>query len=407
MNGNPIPISYSAAGIKNERGDIIGEVVFIMDISKRKQAEEAVRKSEAKFRNIYESNMIGIIFWDRDGNILDANEAFLQMVGYTRAEILSGTVRWRDMTPPKYAHLDDIALEEMAIKGVSATFEKEYIRKDGSYVPILIGAAILEGDQSMGIAFVLDNTKRKQAEVELKKTSENLARSNSELQQFAYVASHDLQEPLRMVASYMQLLERRYKDKLDNDAQEFIAYAVDGATRMKTLINDLLQYSRIETRANPLELTDMENALNQTLSNLEMAIKETNAVITHDALPHIIADSMQMVQLLQNLIDNGIKFHSDKLPQIHIGAKQNENEWVFSVRDNGIGIDPQYFNRLFIIFQRLHSRDEYPGTGIGLAVCKRIVARHGGQIWVESEVGEGATFYFTIPIRRGESNKEK
>jgi len=245
-----------------------------------------------------------------------------------------------------------------------------------------------------------------QAEGTLKETLNNLARSNSELQQFAYVASHDLQEPLRMVTSYMQLLERRYKDKLDNDAKEFIAYAVDGAIRMKTLINDLLQYSRIETRANPFELTDIENMLKQTISNLEMAIKENNAVITHDALPHVIADSTQMVQLLQNLIENGIKFHSDKPPQIHIGAKQNENEWEFSVRDNGIGIDPQYFNRLFLIFQRLHSRDEYPGNGIGLAVCKRIIVRHGGKIWVESKVGEGSTFYFTIPIPLGESNKE-
>lgn len=200
-----------------------------------------------------------------------------------------------------------------------------------------------------------------------------------------------------MVASYTQLLARRYKGKLDSDADEFIGYAVDGATRMQQLINALLDYSRVSTRAKPLRPTNFEESLNHAIANLQASIKENNAVVTHDQLPTVEADSTQMVQLFQNLVGNAIKFHSEKQPEVHIGAERNGTEWIFSVRDNGIGIDPQYFDRIFIIFQRLHSRGEYPGTGIGLAICKKIIERHKGRIWVESRPGEGATFYFTIP----------
>jgi light-regulated signal transduction histidine kinase (bacteriophytochrome) len=243
-------------------------------------------------------------------------------------------------------------------------------------------------------------SKNKKDEENLQKILKDLERSNAELQQFAYVTSHDLQEPLRMVASYVQLLERRYRGKFDSDADEFIAFTVDGVNRMKALINDLLLYSRVETQGQSFELTDMERVLSQTLINLRFAIEQNGAIVTHDTLPHVMADSAQMIQVVQNLIENAIKFHSEKPPKIHIGAKKDDSEWIFSVRDNGIGIDPLYFSRLFVIFQRLHGRNEYPGTGIGLAVCKRIVEHHGGRIWVESQLGQGATFYFTIPIKR-------
>lgn len=228
---------------------------------------------------------------------------------------------------------------------------------------------------------------------------QELVRSNAELQQFAYIASHDLQEPLRMVTSYLQLLERRYKGKLDADADDFIHYAVDGAMRMRTLINDLLSYSRIGTRGQSFELTNCTEAVSCAIANLEVAIAERSAIITCQDLPTVQADPTQLTQLFQNLISNAIKFGHESAPQIGIHASRQEQAWLFSVQDNGIGIDPQYAERIFVIFQRLHNRIDYSGTGIGLAICKKIVERHGGRIWVQSEVGQGATFYFTLPDR--------
>ncbi len=240
---------------------------------------------------------------------------------------------------------------------------------------------------------ILDNLEEK-----VKERTEELACSNEELQQFAYVASHDLQEPLRMITSYLQLLQRRYQGKLDDKADKYIYFAVDGAARMQVLINDLLEFSRVTTRAGETTPTNSEFVLNQVFSNLDLYIRENNAIVSHDLLPEVTADSTQLAQVFQNLIINGIKFHSEKTPRIHISAEKKESEWLFSVRDNGIGIDPQYSEKIFEVFKRLHKKEEYPGTGIGLAICKKIVERHGGRIWVESELGKGSTFYFTLPI---------
>src|SRR3989337_1680053 len=238
-----------------------------------------------------------------------------------------------------------------------------------------------------------------QANMDLRKHAEELKRSNSELEQFAYVASHDLQEPLRMVASFTQLLSRRYKDILDDNAKEFISFAVDGANRMQRLINDLLSYSRIQTKERAFNETDCEEILGQVRANLHESIEKNGAMITNDPLPAVFVDQTQMLQLFQNLIDNAIKFSGKGPPRVHLSAENKGGEWLFTVRDNGIGIDPQFNKRIFMIFQRLHSREEYPGTGIGLAICKRIVERHGGEIWVESEHEKGSTFYFTIPVK--------
>lgn len=234
------------------------------------------------------------------------------------------------------------------------------------------------------------------ARQDLEQSVAELGRSNADLQQFAYVASHDLQDPLRMVSSYTQLIARRYKGKLDADADEFIAFAVDGANRMQRLIQDLLAYSRVKTGGRQFEPTAMETVLKAALDNLTNAVKESHAIITHDPLPAVMGDEKQLAQLFQNLLSNALKFGGAQPPHIHISAKQADGDWVFSVRDDGIGIDPQYAERIFVIFQRLHTREEYPGTGIGLAICKKIVERHGGRIWVESERGKGATFYFTM-----------
>jgi len=236
-------------------------------------------------------------------------------------------------------------------------------------------------------------------ELELRVTerTQELMRSNEELEQFAYVASHDLQEPLRMVGSYMQIIESRYQGKLDADADKFIGFAVDGAKRMQALIRGLLAYSRVGARGKRTEAACCEELIQSAIADLKLAAEECGAIITHDPLPTINADPTQIVQLFQNLLSNALKFHGKEPPRVHVSASRSDRVWTFSIKDNGIGIDPTFFERIFIIFQRLHARKEYPGTGIGLAVCKKIIERHGGKIWVESEPGQGTTFFFTIP----------
>ncbi|MEO8629669.1 MAG: ATP-binding protein, partial [Betaproteobacteria bacterium] len=271
-------------------------------------------------------------------------------------------------------------------------------RKEATEFPIEIMLSPLENAAGILVtAAIRDITKRNAAEAHLLEKLEELKRSNEELEQFAYIASHDLQEPLRMVASYTQLLAKRYKGKLDADADEFIAFAVGGASRMQQLIQDLLAYSRVGTQANELLETSSEEALQEALVNLRGAIEDSGALVTHDPLPLVLGDDALLVQLFQNLIGNAIKYRRLEIPQVRISAVRAEGErWLFSVRDNGLGIDPQYFDRIFGMFQRLHTREEFSGTGIGLAICKKIIERHGGSISVESKLGEGSTFHFAL-----------
>ena len=364
------------------------------------RAEEALRAASSYSRNLIEVSLDPLVTISAEGKITDVNTATEKITGMGR-EMLIGSDFSSYFTEPENARA---GYQQVLTRGYVTDYPLSIRHQAGTITDLLYNAVLYQNEDgsTAGVfAAARDITERKRAEEALKKTMADLERSNKELEQFAYVASHDLQEPLRMVASFTQLLAKRYRDKLDADANEFINYAVDGANRMQKMVNDLLSYSRVGHRGKSFEPTDCTGILNQALTDLNVAIDENEAVITHDALPVMMGDESQLVQLFQNLIGNGIKFRSKEAPRIHISAQESGNEWIFTVQDNGIGIDPQYNERIFMIFQRLHGREEYPGTGIGLAICKKIVERHGGRVWVDSQPGNGSTFYFTIPKTGG------
>jgi PAS domain S-box-containing protein len=371
----------------------------------RKRAEETLKESEKRFRGMADTSPLAIYMstgLEQKAHYI--NPRFIQLFGYTIEDVPTVGHWWPRAYPDEKYRQQIVEEWQDKVKraiDTSSTIEPMDVVvtcKDGSTKNIIWGFTFL-GDTNF--AFGLDVTERKRAEEELMQRAEELARSNAELEQFAYIASHDLQEPLRMVASYTQLLGKRYKGKLDGDADEFISFAVEGANRMQRLINDLLTYSRVGTRGQGPEPIYSEQVLDEALATLQLAITESAAQVTHDPLPKVLADGAQLGQVFQNLIGNALKYRGDAPPRIHISAAQEGDMWVFSVRDNGIGIDPDYHERVFVIFQRLHTREEGSGTGMGLAVCKKIVERHGGRIWLESELGKGATFYFTIPAVAG------
>jgi PAS domain S-box-containing protein len=358
----------------------------------------------ARTKLILDSAGDGIYGLDLEGKVTFINPAASKMLGLNGGQIVGKPMEqivhhtMSDGLPFAEASPILTILEDgMPRQGTEELFR----RNDGTSIPVdYLSTPIFERGELIGsVVSFRDVTERQRAEQALAEKARELARSNTELEQFAYVASHDLQEPLRMVSSYTQLLARRYKGKLGSDADDFIAYAVDGAARMQRLIQDLLTYSRVGTKGREFVPTDCERLLDRVLGDLKVAIEESGAVVTRDALPIVRGDETQIGQLLQNLIGNALKFHNQESPRVHVSSKRNGKEWIFSIRDNGIGIDAQYAERIFVIFQRLHRREEYPGTGIGLAVCKKIVERHGGRIWVESNQQKGATFYFTLPIQ--------
>ena len=407
--GKTVPIIKSVVSVVLHGRQCLLE--SFVDITDRKQGEEVLEKLRRENELILNSAGEGILGLDREGKHTFANPAAARLLGYKVEELIGrhGHSIWHHTKPDgsPYPEQECQILSSYKDGHVHSVANEVFWRKDGRGFPVeYTSTPIIEKGKLIGaVVTFTDITERKQAEEILKKKTEELARSNKELEQFAYVASHDLQEPLRMVTSYVQLLARRYKGKLDGSADEFIGFAVDGAARMQRLINDLLTYSRVGTRGEEFEPADCEIVLQQSLKNLQIAAEEKQAVVTHDPLPTIMADHVQLGQLFQNLIGNAIKFQGTEPPHVHISASRNENSWVFSVRDNGIGIAPEYSEKIFVIFQRLHGRDKYPGTGIGLAVCKKIVERHGGRIWVESEPGKGATFLFTLPMK-GEASDE-
>lgn len=399
INGSISIVLWNSANVLDtDNKNIIATIAQGHNITHRKLLEGVLH-----FQSEILSNMSEAVYLARmeDGIIVYTNSNFEKMFGYQSDEMIGRHVSIVNNPTEKDPKETTKEILNFINENGYWNGEIQNIKKDGtvfwSYACVTLFIHSIFGKVLLTI--YTDITQRKKNELEIQQLLENLEISNKELEQFAYVSSHDLQEPLRMIASYTQLLEKRYKDKLDADALDFIHYAVEGANRLQKLINDLLDYSRITSRGRELEKVDTSMILGYVISNLQQLIAENSAFITIDDLPLVQADESQLVRLFQNLIANAIKFKKKtESPKIHISCKKKNNLYEFSVSDNGIGIDMQYQEKIFTIFQRLHTIKDYPGTGIGLAICKRIVERHGGTIWFESKENEGSTFYFTLKV---------
>ena len=400
-----------------------------------RKVQGEIEESRTKYSELYDFAPIGYFIFDRDGLIREVNLTGSKFLNIDRSLLINKP--FDSFIPPEFQDVFREHLTQVLSTNTKQTCELRLQREGATpfYAALesiaLIASRDMEGDYTQCLSAVSDITEYKRAEEiirisydemekrvqqrthelkniteKLARSNEKLARSNTELRDFVYAASHDLQEPLRVIAGFANLLAKRYKGKLDEKADNYVGFITDGVESMYGVIKDLLEYSRIETTSKSFKSTDSSKALNQAISNLKASVEESGTEITVDALPAIMADDSQIVRLFQNLISNAIKFRSKEPPKIHISAAEVENGWLFSVQDNGIGIDPQYGKRIFVIFQRLHTREEYPGTGLGLTICARIVERHGGTIWVESGIGKGSTFFFTIPALRDFLNSE-
>lgn len=379
------------------------------EIEERKLAERALAEKQALLMDVLEFVPVGVWVLDKKGKRLMGNQMARKIWGgmkYTgRGDILLHKGWWANTG--EQIKEEEWATARTLLKGETVINEEVLIECfDGNIKTILLSSVPIQENGELGaIVTNVDISEIRLYQEKLQQTLLELERSNKELEQFAYIASHDLQEPMRMIASFTQLLAARYQGRLDEKADEYIAFALEGARRMQTLIRDLLKYARVTSRLKPFDLLDCNEILEDVLSDLQLVISESSAEITFDTLPVVMGDITQIRQLLQNLISNALKFRGTDSPVIHISAVREQKEWILSVRDNGIGIDPQFHERIFLIFQRLHEREKYPGTGIGLALCKKIVELHGGKIWLESEPGRGTTFYFSIPRIRQEIKK--
>jgi PAS domain S-box-containing protein len=368
--------------------------------TERKRAEVAVREALRYAENIVETVREPLVVLDIDLKILSANRSFYNTFKVTPDETIGNFIYDLGNRQWDIPRLRTLFEEILPISTHFDNFEVEHnFPIIGRKIMLLNARRIYRKDIGMQMILLAieDITEHKRREEELKKLSEELARSNTDLRDFAYVASHDLKKPLQSIEGFAKLLARRYKGKLDAKADEFIEYIGSGVKRMQMFIKDLLEYSQVGAKEKKFKPTDCSGVVQKAVGNLQAAIEESNAVVTYDELPTVMVDTPQMISLLQNLIDNAIKFRGKEAPRIYISAERKGDEWVFSIRDNGIGIDPKDSELIFGMFQRLHGSTDYPGTGIGLAICKKIIERHGGRIWVESEAGKGSTFYFTMP----------
>jgi len=389
--------------LRDEEGTLLGHYRFMKDITLRKMSETALCASERRFRVLAAHAPVGIFQCNTDGRCSYVNARWTDMTGISARQAERNG--WLAALHPDDQNQITAAWQQAAAAGKQWNAELRFARAGGNSIRVSCSTAPIRDESASVdgyIGIITDITALKESEETLAEQAEELHRSNRELEQFAYIASHDLQEPLRMVSSYTQLLERRYRGKLDSDADEFINYAVEGATRMRSLIDDVLDLARVSRDAPPDEPTDLQSLLAAALADLAAVIREKNAQITSDPLPIVAGNPSQLRQVLQNLIGNAIKF-CKRPPQIHLEARREDDNWTISIRDNGIGIDPNHLGKIFQAFQRLHGHSEFVGNGIGLAVCKRIVERHGGTIEVDSRPNEGSTFTFTLPAANSDS----
>jgi PAS domain S-box-containing protein len=397
----------------------IDDLATMLFGGKGQSAQQEAPSAETKYRTLVEQipAVVFLAYMDRGISEAYVSPQIENILGFTQEEWLNDPVRWY-----RQIHSDDkkrwsLEAASLFLAGEPLRSLYRVIARDGHVVWFQCEAKMVRRQDGRpwfihGVGFDVTELKRaegviqqakdelerrvEQRTTELRKVNEDLGRSNAELEQFAYIASHDLQEPLRMIGGFTDLIAKRYRGQLDSNADEFMGYILDAAQRMQTLIQDLLSYSRVGTKAKPFEAVSLEVVLDRALQNLRLALQESEAAISRDSLPEVWGDPVQLVEVLQNLIGNAIKFRSERPLKIHIGARRKDSEWTISIQDNGIGLDPRHADRIFLMFQRLHTREEYPGTGIGLAICKKIVERHGGKIWLESTPDVGTTFFINL-----------